>query len=226
MSELQAGSPGGGAAPGAELVSMMGVLRGLYAVTPDLADTARLLALSEQVLAGEPALLQYRNKTADAALRREQACALQRLCRAVGVPFIVNDDLALALEIDADGAHLGRDDGPPAAARRALGAHRILGLTCYSDWSRATEGAELGADYVAFGAMFPSTTKPNAPPAPFDLITRAKRELGLPVAAIGGITLANAGEVLAAGADLLAVVSDVFAADDPAARAAAYRALF
>lgn len=226
MSELQAGSPGGGAAPGAGPVSMMGVLRGLYAVTPDLADTARLLALSEQVLAGEPALLQYRNKTADAALRREQARALQRLCRAVGVPFIVNDDLALALEIDADGAHLGRDDGPPAAARRALGAHRILGLTCYSDWSRATEGAELGADYVAFGAMFPSTTKPNAPPAPFDLITRAKRELGLPVAAIGGITLANAGEVLAAGADLLAVVSDVFAADDPAARAAAYRALF
>lgn len=201
-------------------------LRGLYAVTPDETDTTRLLALAERVLAGRPALLQYRNKTADAALRRVQARALQRLCRAAAVPFIVNDDLALALEIDADGAHLGRDDGPPAAARKALGAQRILGLTCYSDWSRATEGAEVGADYIAFGAMFPLTTKPNAPPAPFAMITRARRELGLPVAAIGGITLANAAQVLAAGADLLAVVSDVFGADDPAARAAAYRALF
>ena len=201
-------------------------LRGLYAVTPDEPDTARLLMLAERVLAGRPVLLQYRNKIAGAALRREQACALQRLCRAAGVPFIVNDDLALALEIDADGAHLGRDDGAPAAARKALGVHRILGLTCYADWSRATEGAAVGADYIAFGAMFPSTTKPNAPPAPFAMIARARRELDLPVAAIGGITLANAGEVLAAGADLLAVVSDVFAADDPAARAAAYRALF
>lgn len=201
-------------------------MRGLYAVTPDEADTARLLTVAEQVLAGRPALLQYRNKIADGALRRAQARALQALCRAAGVPFIVNDDLALALEIDADGAHLGRDDGSPAAARRALGAHRILGLTCYSDWSRATEGAEVGADYIAFGAMFPSVTKPNAPPAPFALITRARRELGLPVAAIGGITLANASEVRAAGADLLAVVNDVFGAVDPTARAAAYRALF
>lgn len=201
-------------------------LRGLYAVTPDSADTSRLLGLAEQVLAGKPALLQYRSKIADAALRRTQARALQRLCRAAAVPFIVNDELALALEIDADGAHLGRDDGSPAAARKALGAQRILGLTCYSDWSRATEGAEIGADYIAFGAMFPSATKPNAPPAPFDLISRAKRELRLPVAAIGGITLGNAAQVLAAGADLLAVVSDVFGAEDPAARAAAYRALF
>lgn len=203
-----------------------GALRGLYAVTPDEADTARLLAATERVLAGRPALLQYRNKSADAALRRVQARALQALCRAAGVPFIVNDDLALALEIDADGAHLGRDDGPPAAARRALGAYRLLGLTCYADWTRATEGAEIGADYIAFGAMFPSVTKPGAPPAPFALITRARRELGLPVAAIGGITLANAPHVLAAGADLLAVVSDVFGAADPGVRAAAYRALF
>lgn len=201
-------------------------LRGLYAVTPDESDTARLLALAERVLAGGPALLQYRNKTADPALRRAQARGLQALCRAAGVPYVVNDDLALALEIGADGAHLGRDDGPPAAARAALGAQRILGLTCYADWSRATEGAAVGADYIAFGAMFPSVTKPNAPPAPFAMITRAKRELGLPVAAIGGITLANAPQVLAAGADLLAVVSDVFAAGDPAARVAAYRALF
>ena len=201
-------------------------LRGLYAVTPEEPDTGRLLARAQAVLAGRPALLQYRNKGADAGLRREQAQALRDACRVAGVPFIVNDDLALALEIDADGAHLGREDGPPAAARGALGPRRILGLTCYADWSRATEGAAVGADYIAFGAMFPSSTKPHAPPAPFALVERAKRELGLPVAAIGGITLERAPQVLAAGADLLAVVGDVFGAPDPAARARAYGTLF
>lgn len=180
-------------------------LRGLYAVTPDDPDTGRLLAAQ----AGVGALV---------------AVLQQR--RAAGVPFIVNDDLALALAIDADGAHLGREDGPPAAARAALGPQRILGLTCYADWSRATEGAAVGADYIAFGAMFPSITKPHAPPAPFALIGRAKRELGLPVAAIGGITLERAPQVLAAGADLLAVVGNVFGAADPAARARAYGTLF
>lgn len=201
-------------------------LRGLYAVTPDEPDTARLLALAARVLAGQPALLQYRNKGAPPALRREQAQGLLALCRAAGVPLVINDDLALALEVGADGAHLGRDDGEPEAARRVLGAGRILGLTCYSEWDRACRGAAAGADYVAFGAMFPSSTKPEAPPAPFALVRRARDELGLPVAVIGGITLANAPQLLAAGADLLAVVSDVFAAPDPAARAAAYRALF
>lgn len=201
-------------------------LRGLYAVTPEEPDTGRLLARAQAVLAGRPALLQYRNKGADAGLRREQAQALRDACRVAGVPFIVNDDLALALEIDADGAHLGREDGPPAEARAALGAQRILGLTCYADWSRATEGAAVGADYIAFGAMFHSMTKPHAPPAPFALIGRAQRELGLPVAAIGGITLERAPQVIAAGADLLAVVGDVFGATDPAARALAYGALF
>jgi len=201
-------------------------LRGLYSVTPEEPDTGRLLARAQAVLAGRPALLQYRNKGADAGLRREQAQALRDACRVAGVPFIVNDDLALALEIDADGAHLGREDGPPAEARAALGAQRILGLTCYADWSRATEGAAVGADYIAFGAMFPSMTKPHAPPAPFALVERAKRELGLPVAAIGGITLERAPQVIAAGADLLAVITDLFDAPDIAARAAAYQRLF
>jgi thiamine-phosphate pyrophosphorylase len=142
------------------------------------------------------------------------------------VPLLVNDDLALALEIGADGAHLGRDDGEPAAARRALGASRILGVTCYADWARASAAAEAGVDYLAFGAIFPSATKPHAPSAPLALIARARRELKLPVAAIGGITLDNAAQVIAAGAELIAVVSDVFSAPDPAARALAYRALF
>jgi thiamine-phosphate pyrophosphorylase len=202
------------------------LLRGLYAVTPDEADTARLLALAGQVLQGRPALLQYRNKRASSAAQREQASALLNLCRAAGVPLLINDDLTLALEVGADGVHLGRDDGDPAAARRALGQGRLLGLTCYDEWDRAAAGARAGGDYLAFGAMFPSTTKPAAPPTAVGLLGRARRELGLPVAAIGGITLENAQQVIAAGADLLAVVSDVFAAADPAARAAAYRALF
>lgn len=201
-------------------------LRGLYLLTPDETDTARLLARVGSVLGARPALLQYRNKLADAALRRQQAEALLPMCRAAQVPLIINDDLALALEIGADGVHLGRDDGDAAAARKALGAARILGLSCYADWERAVRGAAAGASYLAFGAMFPSPTKPAAPPAPLALLTRARRELGLPVAAIGGITVDNAGALLDAGADLLAVVSDVFAAADPAARAAAWRALF
>lgn len=201
-------------------------LQGLYAVTPDDSDSDRLLGLVEQVLAGRPALLQYRNKLATPALRRSQAVAVQALCRCAGVPLLINDDLALALEIGADGAHLGRDDGDPARARHALGAGRILGVSCYDEWPRAEAGARAGADYVAFGAMFASSTKPLAARAPFALIERARRELALPVAAIGGITLDNAAQVVAAGADLVAVITDVFAARDPAARAAAYRPLW
>jgi thiamine-phosphate pyrophosphorylase len=203
--------------------------RGLYAVTPDEPDTSRLLDRVNRVLGGRPVLLQYRNKFADPALRRQQASQLLALCRASGVPLIINDDLPLALALCADGVHLGRDDGDLAAARRALGAGRILGVSCYGEWDRAVAAVAAGADYVAFGAMFASPTKPQAARAPFELLGRARRELnasGVAVAAIGGITLANAGEVIAAGADLLAVISDVFGADDPETRAAAYRSLF
>jgi thiamine-phosphate pyrophosphorylase len=202
--------------------------RGLYAVTPDEADTVRLLAKAVRVLAAQPCLLQYRNKLASAALRREQAERLLPLCRAVGVPLIVNDDLALALDIGADGVHLGRGDGDAAAARRALdamGAGRILGVSCYGEWPRAVAGAAAGADYIAFGSMFASPTKPSAALAPLELLGRARRELKTAVAAIGGITLANASEVFAAGASLVAVISDVFDAIDPGARAEAYRML-
>jgi len=140
--------------------------------------------------------------------------------------LVINDDLALALEIDADGAHLGRDDGDLAGARKALGPARILGASCYGEWARAEAAVAAGVDYVAFGAMFPSSTKPQAPLAPLEMLTRAKAEFGLPVAAIGGITLDNAPLLIAAGADLPAVISDVFSAPDPAARAAAYAGLF
>lgn len=201
-------------------------LRGLYLITPDTADSAALLAGVRSALAGRPALLQYRSKHTDVGLRREQAAAIAALCREAGVPFIVNDSLELALALGADGVHLGRDDGDLRAARAALGPERIVGVTCYNDWARAEEGAAAGADYVAFGAVFASPTKPAAVHAPLDLLARARRELKLPVAAIGGITLDNAPLAITAGADLLAVISDVFDDPDPGGRAAAYRAAF
>lgn len=201
-------------------------LRGLYLVTPELADTDALLGAVACVLSARPAIVQYRSKLVDPALRREQASRLLALCRQARIPLVINDDLALALDIGADGAHLGRDDGDLAGARKALGQARILGASCYGEWARAEAAVAAGVDYVAFGAMFPSSTKPQAPLAPLEMLTRAKAEFGLPVAAIGGITLDNAPLLIAAGADLPAVISDVFSAPDPAARAAAYAGLF
>lgn len=202
------------------------MLSGLYAVTPDLADTTELLRRVGQALPGGVQLLQYRNKPAAAALRREQAGALLALCRAQGVPLVINDDLQLALEIGADGAHLGREDGDLAAARAALGPGKLLGISCYDDIGRAREAKRVGADYVAFGSFFASPTKPAAVRAPLTLLGAAKAELGLPVCAIGGITLQNAPQLIAAGADLLAVITDLFEAPDIRARAAAYTSLF
>ena len=202
------------------------MLSGLYAVTPDLDDTTELLRRVGQALQGGLRLLQYRNKPAAAALRREQAGALLALCRAQSVPLVINDDLQLALEIGADGAHLGREDGDLAAARAALGPGKLLGISCYDDIGRAREAKRVGADYVAFGSFFASPTKPAAVRAPLTLLAEARNELGLPVCAIGGITLQNAPQLIAAGADLLAVITDLFEAPDIAARAAAYTSLF
>ncbi|MBK6632355.1 MAG: thiamine phosphate synthase [Betaproteobacteria bacterium] len=201
-------------------------LKGLYAVTPDLSDTAELLRRIERALLGGTRLVQYRAKLAGAALRRKQAAALAALCHRMGGLFVVNDDLALALEAGADGVHLGREDGDLAAARATLGPGKILGVSCYDDMARAREARRVGADYIAFGSVFTSTTKPGAVPAPLTLLAQAKAECGLPVCAIGGITLQNAPQLIAAGADLLAVISDLFEAPDIQARAAAYTRLF
>ncbi len=198
--------------------------RGLYLITPDGADTDALAARVAPLLA-HAAWLQYRNKAADAALRREQARALLPLCRARGVPLIVNDDAALAADIGADGAHLGEDDGDIAAARALLGGDAILGVSCYDSLERAQRAAAAGADYVAFGAFFPSRTKAATRRAAPDLL-RDSAALGLPRVAIGGITPDNAPALIAAGADLIAVVGGVFQAADPLAAARAYRNLF
>ena len=190
-------------------------LRGLYAITPEASDAVEKVRLA---LEGGVALLQYRRKRRDLAEARTMAA----LARRHGVPLIVNDDVELALELDAEGVHLGRDDGDLGAARRRLG-DRIIGASCYNDPELARRAVQAGADYVAFGSVFASTTKPAAVRAPLTLFATP---LGVPLCAIGGITLENAPRVLGAGAELLAVVSDLFDAPDIRARAAQYQGLF
>ena len=200
--------------------------RGLYLVTPDWLDTARLENAVARALEGRPALLQYRNKLASVEIKRLQAARLLPLCRAAGVPLVINDAPEVAMELGADGVHIGRDDGDPAAVRSSIGNRMLLGVSCYDDLARARAAVAAGADYVAFGAMFGSPTKPQAPRASIDVVRQAATELPVPVATIGGITRDNAGQLVGAGAALVAVISDVFAAADPAARAAAFQDLF
>jgi thiamine-phosphate pyrophosphorylase len=199
--------------------------RGLYLITPDEADTARLLARVAPLLGEGVTWLQYRNKTAGAALRREQALALQALCAGAGVPLLVNDDAALAQAVGAAGAHLGEDDGDIIAARARLGTGATLGASCYDDLELARRAVAAGASYVAFGAFFPTTTKATTRRATPALLREAAM-LGVPRVAIGGITPANATPLVEAGADLLAVVGGVFDAPDPGAAIRAYLRCF
>jgi thiamine-phosphate pyrophosphorylase len=197
-------------------------MRGLYAITPDIAELEPLLHKVEQALKAGVALLQYRNKAISKDKRLLQAKALAPLARGYGVPLIINDDVEIAAAVGANGVHLGREDGDLAAARAKLPG-RILGASCYNDLDKARAAVRAGATYVAFGSVFPSPTKPHAVKAPLSLFAE---NLGVPRCAIGGITLHNAPALIAAGADLLAVITDLFDAPDIAARAAQYRKLF
>ena len=192
--------------------------RGLYAITDGPRDD--LLDVAAQALAGGARLLQYRDKTRDHARRLAEAGALQQLCRAHDAKLIVNDEVALARSVHADGVHLGKEDGELAPARAVLGSAAIIGVSCYNSIERARAAAAAGADYIAFGAFFPSPTKPHAPRAVPELL-RQSAALGVPRVAIGGITPDNAPLLVEAGADFLAVVSAVFRTPD--VRAAAQR---
>ncbi len=193
-------------------------LVGLYAVTPDLADTADLVARVGAALAGGARAIQYRSKCTDAALRYGQAEALGRITRERGALFLVNDDAALCAAVGADGVHLGEADGSATDARTIVGPERIIGISCYNDFARAEAAVAAGADYVAFGSFFPSIVKPEARRADVALLARAGT-LGVPVVAIGGITAENAGRLERAGAQAVAVISAVF--DPPDVEAAA-----
>ncbi|MFN7086608.1 MAG: thiamine phosphate synthase [Burkholderiales bacterium] len=201
-------------------------IRGLYAVTPDEIDTRALAAKVRAALSGGAKFVQYRNKTATAAQRLEQAGVLLELCRQYGARFIVNDHLDLASRLGADGLHLGAEDGPIADARKKLGAGKIIGVSCYDSLSNAVDAQRQDADYVAFGSFFPSGIKPEAVRAPLALLREAKQRLAIPVVAIGGITLATAPQLIAAGADGVAVISALFAAPDIKLAAQRFTALF
>ncbi|HEY0665461.1 MAG TPA: thiamine phosphate synthase [Gallionella sp.] len=191
-----------------------GRISGLYAITPDEAQTGSLLSMARLALLGGARVLQYRNKAAGPALRLEQARALRELTREFSVALLINDDAGLAQQVNADGVHLGSEDGSVAGARTLLGDGKLIGVSCYNRLSLAHEAVRQGADYVAFGSFFSSTVKPDAVPASLDLLRQARRELSIPLVAIGGITAVNAPQLLFAGADALAVISAVFAAAD------------
>lgn len=199
--------------------------RGLYWITAETADTAALLRRADAVLRGGAVLVQYRDKSRDTGRRREQATALRDACAARGVPLLVNDDVALAAAVGAAGVHLGEDDGTITDARAALGAGAIVGVSCYDALDRAATLAAQGADYLAFGAFFPTTTK-LAPRRATPALLHAAARFGLPRVAIGGITPDNAPPLVAAGADLLAVVGALADAPDPEAVARRFAALY
>ena len=191
-------------------------MKGLYAIT----DCARLpmdslLAVTEQVLRAGVTALQYRDKSGDRNKRKYEAAELRQLCHKHGCLFIINDDLELAVWAESDGVHLGGEDCDCKTARSELGPEAIIGISCYNSVERALTAQEHGADYVAFGSFFPSSSKQNTATAEPDIIRQAKARVALPVAAIGGITPANCRTLIEHGADMLAVISSIYQARDP-----------
>lgn len=203
-------------------------LRGLYAITDSQLLAGRFLSHVEAALEGGVCLLQYRDKTDDAARRLREAQALQQLCERYGTQLIINDDAELARHLGV-GVHLGQTDGPLTPARALLGSAAIIGSTCHASLDLAAQAAREGASYVAFGRFFTSSTKPGAPAADVRLLAQARAQVNLPIAAIGGVTLDNAAALVHHGADLLAVIHGLFGADsaqEVTRRARAFNALF
>lgn len=201
-------------------------LRGLYAVTGEVSSPEELVDRAARAIHGGAVLVQYRDKSNDTARRQREAAALLELCRSTSIPLIINDDVALARVIGADGVHLGKDDAPLAKARAALGQEALIGVSCYNSLGRALQARDAGADYIAFGSFFPSSTKPAAVRAAPDLLRAARSRIDLPIVAIGGITPENGAQLIEAGADLLAVIHGVFGVPDPEHAAHRYAALF
>jgi thiamine-phosphate pyrophosphorylase len=201
-------------------------IRGLYAITPDGADTVALKAMVTAALAGGTKLVQYRQKNVAAHIQVAQAFELNAICVSQNASLIINDNAELAQKIDAAGVHLGREDMSVTKARQLLGAHKIVGVSCYNQMALAEAAVAVGADYIAFGAFFPSQIKPDAVRAELALIIEAKKRFRVPVVAIGGISLKNAPQLINAGADAVAVISDLFNAPDITAQAIAFQQLF
>lgn len=197
-------------------------MRGLYLVTPNWNDTERLLAVTEAAFKAGAALLQYRHKEATAELRLEQASALLALCRRYKRPLIINDHVDLCQAIGADGVHVGGTDATVAAVRAVLGADKIVGASCYGELDLARRAQAAGASYVAFGGFYPSLVKKYTFVTAPAIIAEAKREITVPIVVIGGMTPANAAPLVELGADMVAAISSVYTAADPAAAVKAF----
>jgi len=201
--------------------------KGLYAITDCVnLNTEQLIYKTELILQAGVAMLQYRNKHDDNSVRESQAHELKILCDKFNVPFIINDDIELALAVHADGIHLGQADADSEKIRASSDQRMIIGISCYNDLDRAVTAENKGASYIAFGAFFPTLTKHNTVKAEPELIRKAKQQLELPVVAIGGITPENGGALIDTGADFLAVVSGIYGADDPVHAVRSYLKLF
>ncbi|QEP43303.1 thiamine phosphate synthase [Ectothiorhodospiraceae bacterium BW-2] len=201
-------------------------LFGLYAVTDSHLCQGRLVSAVSAAIEGGATVVQYRDKSGDSQRRLQEATALRQLCAARGVLLLINDDIELARQVAADGVHLGQEDSALTLARQRLGERAIIGISCYNRLELAQQAIASGADYVAFGRFFNSSIKPRAVEAPIELLRQARRRFSTPIVAIGGITADNAPQLREAGADAVAVISDLFAYHDVKARAVRFRPLF
>lgn len=202
-------------------------MKGLYAITDcDRLSSDSLISATEQILRAGVVALQYRDKSGNHARRKYEAGELQQLCKEHNSLFIINDDLQLAVLTGSDGIHLGREDSDCKTARNELGPGRIIGVSCYNSLGMALAAQEDGADYVAFGSFFSSPSKQNTVTAEPDIIKQAKAKISLPVAAIGGITPANCRTLIEHGADMLAVISSIYQAQDPYSAVMKFNRLF
>ena len=188
------------------------IIKGLYAITPDMADLNTLIQKTQLAIEGGAFMVQYRSKIHDRDVKMQQCAAILRLCREYKIPCIVNDDVDMCRILEADGVHLGEKDDNIADVRRILGEDAIIGSSCYDQLNRAKQAQNEGASYVAFGAMFETLTKPNAPRATLELLREAKSQIQIPVVAIGGITMNNAHDVIETGIDAIAVINSLFEA--------------
>lgn len=201
--------------------------KGLYAITDAAIDSATMMAKTKAILEAGAQLLQYRFTQTNNSYRDTETTQLIKLCKQFNVPLLINNDIDLALRINADGVHLGKDDATIAEAREILGNQAIIGCSCYNDLSRARAAIDASADYLAFGTFFPSTTKPTATFANPNIIRLAKRTFtDAFVVAIGGITPENGQPLIDAGADMLAVISGLYQSKTPFNTATKYINLF
>ena len=186
------------------------IIRGLYAITPDSVDLNTLIQKTQLAIEGGAFMVQYRSKIQNRDVKMQQCAAILRLCREYDVPCIVNDDVEICRVLKADGVHLGEKDDNIAEVRHILGEDAIIGSSCYDQLNRAKQAQKEGASYVAFGAVFPTPTKPNAPRATLELLREAKSEIQIPIVAIGGITMNNAHDVIETGIDAIAVITNLY----------------